>query len=217
MFAVALAALTALAVQAAAQGQWNEGRATYYGLDGWSIHTGSCGYGYLDEKAGTGWDVAAAADTNPDYKNSCGKCREIKCKPIDFKDGYGQWLHRKDVCHDPDASVVVTIVDTCPCSYPGNWYSNKRWCCGDMYHIDVSIWTFEKLTDLKWGVIALSWREVPCWYTPKKAAKHPWGTKQGAERGPPRGDWKAWMDKRPYNEVRMDSGRRLRGANTFER
>lgn len=51
-----------------------------------------------------------------------------------FKDGYGQGLDRKSVCYDPSASVVVTITDTCPCSYPGNYYSNKRWCCGDMYH-----------------------------------------------------------------------------------
>lgn len=36
--------------------------ATYYGRDGWSIHGGSCGYGYLDERAGTGWDVAALSD-----------------------------------------------------------------------------------------------------------------------------------------------------------
>jgi len=28
--------------------------ATFYGKDGWTIHYGSCGYGYLDENAGTG-------------------------------------------------------------------------------------------------------------------------------------------------------------------
>lgn len=84
----------------------------------------------------------------------------------------------------------------------GNYYSNKRWCCGeasdlvhqprvaqcahvlsctqlgemlcclavllvpsppnrrlfhagDMDHFDISVWAFEKLADLKWGVIAL--------------------------------------------------------------
>jgi hypothetical protein len=109
--------------------------ATFYGKDGWSIHRGSCMYGYLDEQAGTGWDTAAISDTAGDYSNSCGKCKEVKCKATGLRDGYGQWLDRKDVCFDTSASVVVTITDTCPCSYPGNYYSNKRWCCGDMYHM----------------------------------------------------------------------------------
>lgn len=38
--------------------------------------------------------------------------------------------------------------------------SNKRWCCGDKYHFDMSSWTFEKLADKKWGVIALKFREL---------------------------------------------------------
>jgi hypothetical protein len=85
--------------------------------------------------AATGWDVAAASDTNNDYSGSCGKCKEVKCKPMTFKDGYGAQLDRNGACHDQEASVVVTITDTCPCHYPGNYYSNKRWCCGDMYHL----------------------------------------------------------------------------------
>jgi hypothetical protein len=36
------------------------------------------------------------------------------------------------MCKDQDAAVVVTITDTCPCVYGNNYYSNKRWCCGDM-------------------------------------------------------------------------------------
>jgi hypothetical protein len=47
-----------------------------------------------------------------------------------FKDGYGAQLDRNGACHDPESSVVVMITDTCPCHYPGNAYSNKRWCCG---------------------------------------------------------------------------------------
>ena len=51
----------------------------------------------------------------------------------------------------------------CPCYYPGNYASNKRWCCGDMYHLDLSVWAFEKLAQTKWGVIGVEWRDVPCW------------------------------------------------------
>jgi hypothetical protein len=51
------------------------------------------------------------------------------------QDGYGATLDRNGACFDQEASVVVTITDTCPCHYPGNYHSNKRWCCGDMYHL----------------------------------------------------------------------------------
>lgn len=37
------------------------------------------------------------------------------------------------------------ITDTCPCVYPDNYASNKRWCCGDMYHLDLSVWAYEKV------------------------------------------------------------------------
>eukprot|EP01026_Neomeris_dumetosa_P009360 TRINITY_DN13142_c0_g1_i5.p1 TRINITY_DN13142_c0_g1~~TRINITY_DN13142_c0_g1_i5.p1 ORF type:complete len:129 (-),score=3.12 TRINITY_DN13142_c0_g1_i5:10-396(-) len=91
------------------------GRATFYGNEPWywSIHYGSCGYGYLCEDEGTGWDVAALADVHPEYSGSCGRCYEVQCNPTFFKDGYGQSLDRSNVCRDPSASVVVTITDTC--------------------------------------------------------------------------------------------------------
>jgi hypothetical protein len=66
---------------------------------------------------------------------ACRTCKEVRCKEMWFKDGYGQKLERETICYDPAASLVVTITDTCPCIYPGNYYSNKRWCCGDMYHL----------------------------------------------------------------------------------
>jgi len=190
---VALLAITAFHSANA----WSIGRATFYGKDGWSIHHGSCGYGYLDEKAGTGWDTAALSDTAGDFKGSCGKCKEVKCKKMTFKDGYGAQLDRNGACYDESASVVVTITDTCPCHYPGNYYSNKRWCCGDMYHLDLSLWSFEKLADTKLGVIAVEHREVPCWQKPNKPAKNPWGQRSGPDRGPP-GNWNPAMDKRPF-------------------
>ncbi|KAF6254548.1 RlpA-like double-psi beta-barrel-protein domain-containing protein-containing protein [Scenedesmus sp. NREL 46B-D3] len=192
---------------------WKLGRATFYGKDGWSIHTGSCGYGYMDENAGTGWDVAAASDSNKDWKDSCGTCKEVRCKEMWFKDGYGQKLERETICYDPAASLVVTITDTCPCIYPGNYYSNKRWCCGDMYHLDLSLWSFEKLADTRYGVIAIEWRDVPCSYRPVKRAKNPFNRRSTGERSAPRG-WRASFDRRPYNAYSEPAaqGRRLRGA-----
>lgn len=35
-------------------------------------------------------------------------------------------------------------------------YAARMFClAGDMDHFDISVWAFEKLADLKWGVIAL--------------------------------------------------------------
>ena len=87
----------------------------------------------------------------------------------------------------------------CPCYYPGNYASNKRWCCGDMYHLDMSAWAFEKLAEKRWGVIAIEWRDVSCSHRPAKPAVKP-----GAFGGPtdmpvsykPRPGWSRWMDKR---------------------
>eukprot|EP01024_Parvocaulis_polyphysoides_P028153 TRINITY_DN25457_c0_g1_i2.p1 TRINITY_DN25457_c0_g1~~TRINITY_DN25457_c0_g1_i2.p1 ORF type:complete len:553 (+),score=83.98 TRINITY_DN25457_c0_g1_i2:120-1778(+) len=155
---------------------WRDGRATFYGNEYWlwDIHQGSCGYGYLCPEEGTGWDIAALPDIHPEYSGSCGRCYEIKCRPSTFTDNYGNFLERTQLyntCREPDASLVVTITDTCPCYYAENLYSNQRWCCGDMDHLDISVWAFEKLADLKWGVIGLSYREVPCDHQPSKPAK----------------------------------------------
>ncbi len=105
--------------------------------------------------------------------------------------------------HEGRQGCLQHRIKSCPnllcCA--GNYYSNKRWCCGegmlpagctlshsvqcraapavcgtqcpqaaasldpalptsfavagDMDHFDISVWAFEKLADLKWGVIAL--------------------------------------------------------------
>lgn len=39
-----------------------------------------------------------------------------------------------------------------------------------MDHFDVSIWAFEKLADVKWGVIGIKYRRVPCEHRPDNPA-----------------------------------------------
>lgn len=170
---VVLAAILAVSVSAA--GQWRRGRATYYGDEPWlwDIHHGSCGYGYIWEDEPLGWDVAALPDVHYEYSGSCGNCYEVACDPSGFSDNYGNYLDRKHACHDSEASVVVRITDTCPCNYAGNSFSNKRWCCGDMDHFDLSVWAFEKLAPLRWGVVALKYRPVSCDHQPAKKAYAP--------------------------------------------
>eukprot|EP01025_Chloroclados_australasicus_P007671 TRINITY_DN12532_c0_g1_i2.p4 TRINITY_DN12532_c0_g1~~TRINITY_DN12532_c0_g1_i2.p4 ORF type:complete len:199 (+),score=1.47 TRINITY_DN12532_c0_g1_i2:126-722(+) len=164
---------------------WHYGRATFYGNEPWywPIHRGSCGYGYLCKDEGTGWDVAAISDQHWAYSYSCGICFEVKCNPASFTDGYGQTLDRTQSCYDPEASVVVMIVDVCACNYAGNSYSNRRWCCGDTDHFDLSVWAFEKLASLEVGVISLNYQQVSCDHQPYKRAYAPYGEHWGEQPG----------------------------------
>lgn len=156
---------------------WKAGRATFYGVDAWNIHEGSCKFGWLDRNVMTGWNIAAISDRAPDIQGSCGKCKEVRCKPGGFSDGYGQYIDRTTACYNNYQSVVVMVTDRCDCVYPGNYASNKRWCCMDMYHLDLSVWAYERLAQKKWGVIGVEWRDVSCKYKPKSPAKLPWWSK----------------------------------------
>ena len=64
---------------------------------------------------GPGWDIVAISDVAGDFQGSCGKCKEVRCRPANFADGYGQWLERTNVCFNDYSSVVVMVTDTCPC------------------------------------------------------------------------------------------------------
>lgn len=136
--------------------KWHKGRATWY-THPW---TGSCGYGRLNSSL---FDfsynaVAAMADTMHEYPNSCGRCFELKCRPAEINSADGQVKHldRTNACLDQNKSIVIQVVDTCPCS------DNKAWCCGDTPHFDLGEYTFRKLAENVQGVIGLSWRAVPC-------------------------------------------------------
>jgi hypothetical protein len=76
------------------------------------------------------------------------RCYEVACVPGAFSDGYGNSLNRHGACKGEGSTVIVRVTDTCPCVYPGNAYSNKRWCCGDMRHMDMSKWAYEKVSPL---------------------------------------------------------------------
>lgn len=153
--------------------QWRTGRSTFYGgpTDPVSINHGACGFGYLYDDDPLGWDIAAMNDGNPLYEDSCGQCFEAKCDPRWIKDSYGGVFDRTTSCIDSSSSIIVRITDVCPCTYPPNFYSNKRWCCNDVEHLDMSIWAFEKIAPPAWGVIGLMYRQVPCNYIPDHVAR----------------------------------------------
>ncbi|WIA22298.1 hypothetical protein OEZ85_004616 [Tetradesmus obliquus] len=92
---------------------------------GTTVQQGSCMMSIQAGK-GTGLDITALSDSAPDYKGSCGRCYEVACRPTKVSDGYGGTLDRTGSCQG-QKSVIVTVTDTCPCYYPSNAYSNKRW------------------------------------------------------------------------------------------
>jgi hypothetical protein len=98
--------------------------------------------------------------THPPHPPATHNSYEVACRNAAFTDGYGASIERNDACRDESQSVVVkgvprpptsrrrpraapvrrsppaappaaAVIDNCPCSYPGNAFSNKRWCCGD--------------------------------------------------------------------------------------
>ncbi|KAJ9508515.1 hypothetical protein QJQ45_012045 [Haematococcus lacustris] len=112
----------------------------------------------------TGNYIGAFSDANPMFAKSCGMCIELRCQNAVIVDGYGESLDRSKSCRDPNRSIYVTIGDACPCDYPANQHSNKRWCCGDgrRPHIDITRDAFAQLADLSIGVIGLQYRVVDC-------------------------------------------------------
>mmetsp|Transcript_18802 Transcript_18802/g.34123 ORF Transcript_18802/g.34123 Transcript_18802/m.34123 type:complete len:205 (-) Transcript_18802:221-835(-) len=137
---------------------WMQGRATWYDMG--NLKDGNCHFDWSP----TGRFVAAWPDKQWGFASSCGRCYEVRCRNSDFRDGYGQFLDRSQSCYDSQGkSVVLTITDACPCSYPNNAYSNQRWCCGDMNHMDLSKEAFEQLANLDVGVIGMEFREVDCY------------------------------------------------------
>lgn len=167
-----------------------KGRATYFGADAWSIHKGSCGFGDQFPDVYPGVHVLAPSDRSSLFANSCGKCFEVKCRQEPYTDGYGGVFDNANQCHNTTQSLVARVVDACPCDYPGNAYSNKRWCCqdagaGDM-HMDLSVWAFEKLGRKGPGSMALEFREVPCNYLPDHPAVVPEYESETAKDIPPK-------------------------------
>ncbi|GLI68165.1 hypothetical protein VaNZ11_012470, partial [Volvox africanus] len=90
------------------------------------------------------------------------RCYEVACNPAAFSDGYGNYIDRNSGCYDSSKTVTITITDDCPCNYPENAYSNRRWCCGDMFHIDLSQEAFSQLANIGQGVMGIRFRQVDC-------------------------------------------------------
>lgn len=56
---------------------------------------------------------------------SCRRCYEVKCDPGSVRDNYGGVFDRSHMCYDTSESVVVQVIDSCPCEWGGSVWA----CC----------------------------------------------------------------------------------------
>lgn len=109
--------------------------------------------------------MIAAMHTNGGFDwgltDQCGVCYEVLCVDGPTRgeswSELGEW---KGCKKGGEVSVVVMVTDSCPCHHPN--FSNKRWCCGDRTHLDLSYMAFDYLAPREAGVVDLKIRNVSC-------------------------------------------------------
>ena len=91
----------------------------------------------------------------------CGRCYEVKCVDGIERGTPTSKLGPWKGCLDAGRrSVVVKITDSCPCFHPNT--GNRRWCCGDALHLDLSYLAFEAIAQKEMGVVDLQIRAADC-------------------------------------------------------
>ena len=76
-----------------------------------------------------------------------------------FDDDERTKLCEKTTCYDRDKTLIIQIIDICPCDYI---YGRQEICCGDIPHFDLSFWAFESLAHPLQGKMNLLFRPVDC-------------------------------------------------------
>jgi len=92
-------------------------------------------------------------------RDSYGRLIDRTNPPAEFCNGSDGKLCEKTTCYDRDKTLVVQIIDICPCDYI---YGRQEICCGDIPHFDLSFWAFELLAHPMQGKMNLMFRPVNC-------------------------------------------------------
>jgi len=146
-------------------GDWSIGRATWYGGPGGggpsgdSLYGGSCKFGYdIPSHYTTAWATMGGYDYG--LTDKCGQCYEVMCTHGQTRGPNGK-LGPWEGCQDVDGrSAVVQVTDSCPCNHGAS--SNRRWCCGDATHLDLSYAAFDFIALRSRGVVDIKYRQVSC-------------------------------------------------------
>ena len=94
-----------------------------------------------------------AAINTPGLNNTdqCGTCYAITCVAGPTRGLPASKL--PDAGCISDKPVTVMITDSCPCDHANP--DNKKWCCGDTTHLDLSHTAFGMIADHSKGVVDL--------------------------------------------------------------
>ncbi|TVU43619.1 hypothetical protein EJB05_10104, partial [Eragrostis curvula] len=144
---VALAAMLLLPAWSAADDDWADAHATFYGDEtGAETMQGACGYGDLFEQ-GYGLETAALSVALFNDGWSCGGCYEVRCTGSPY-------------CAPGGAPVTITATNLCPANYSK---PNENWCNPPLRHFDLSKPMFLRLvTDFRAGIVPVQYRRAPC-------------------------------------------------------
>lgn len=153
------------------------GRATFYGKgDGFTLNDGSCAchkrWGWLSNRCESGHcfdyigsplpadgDGLVAAINTPGLSNTgqCGVCYDVTCVDGPTRGAPGAEFPDSGCVSNQTISVMIT--DSCPCEHANK--SNKKWCCGDMTHLDLSYKAFGLIADHDKGVVNIMYEQLP--------------------------------------------------------
>ena len=90
-------------------------------------------------------------------EGQCGVCYDITCVPGPTR-GLPDAEFPDSGCIS-NQTISVMITDSCPCKHANK--SNKKWCCGDMTHLDLSYKAFSSIADPEKGVINIMFERLP--------------------------------------------------------
>lgn len=155
------------------------GRATFYGAgDGFTLNDGSCAChkqnvesSWLNSRCESGFCfdyigsprpspgsgmVAAINTAGLNNTDECGTCYAVSCVNGPTRGLPGSEF-RDSGCIS-DKSITVMITDSCPCDHANP--DNKKWCCGDTTHLDLSFMAFGSIANHSKGVVDIKFEKL---------------------------------------------------------
>jgi len=115
--------------------------------------------GFLDPETNSCGDRGSSHDSASCCLpvGQCGVCYDVTCVDGPTRGAPGAEFPDSGCVSNQTISVMIT--DSCPCDHANK--SNKKWCCGDMTHLDLSYKAFGLIADHDKGVVNIMYEQLP--------------------------------------------------------
>lgn len=100
--------------------------------------------------------VAAINTAGLNNTDECGTCYAVSCVHGPTRGLPGSQF--QDSGCISDKSITVMITDSCPCDHANP--DNKKWCCGDTTHLDLSYMAFGLIANHSKGVVDIKFEKL---------------------------------------------------------